>query len=228
MEIKKYPKADLSQYRGLIFGFSMVVTLLIVNTAFNWKSYDDGTVQIQDKAVNSFELLNEVPPTEIPPPPPPIVMQASIVEVPNEVEIMEELKINIDIEMNEDTRVEKITVMPTLPVIEKEDTDAIFVIVETPAEPVGGMPAFYSYLGERIKYPAQARRMKMEGKVFIQFIVNKDGSLSDFTVVKGIGFGCDEEALRVLATAPPWKPGKQRGNPVRQQMILPIIFKLAD
>jgi protein TonB len=68
--------------------------------------------------------------------------------------------------------------------------------------------------------------MQVEGRVFLQFVVNKDGSLTDIKVVKGIGAGCDEEAIRVLKSAPRWSPGKQRGVPVRQRMVLPLTFKL--
>jgi protein TonB len=88
------------------------------------------------------------------------------------------------------------------------------------------MQAFYEYVGKKLKYPAQARRMNIEGKVFVEFVVNRDGSLVDVKVMKGIGAGCDEEAVRVIQSAPAWKPGKQRGKPVRQRMVLPITFKL--
>lgn len=228
IEIKKYPKADLQRYKGLIFGISMVITLSMMNMAFEWKSYDKSTVDLQARNVNSFEILNEIPPTEIPPPPPPVLTQPTIVEVPNEEEIMEEVKINIDIEMNEDTRVEKITVLQEMPEIEKEDVNAIFTVVETPAAPVGGFAAFYADVSERMVYPGQARRMGVEGRVFVEFVVNRDGSLTDVRMVKGIGAGCDEVAVHVIETAPKWNPGKQRGKAVRQRMVLPIIFKLAN
>lgn len=228
IEIKKYPKADLERYKSLIFGFSMVLTLSMMIMAFEWKSYDKSTVDLQERSVNSFEILNDIPPTEIPPPPPPAISQPSIVEVPDEEEIMEEVKINIDIEMNEDTRIEKITVLPDVPEAEKEDVDAIFTVVETPATPVGGFEAFYKDVSDRMNYPAQARRMAIEGRVFVEFVVNRDGSLTDIRVVKGIGGGCDEVAMHVIETAPKWNPGKQRGKPVRQRMVLPIIFKLAN
>jgi len=77
-----------------------------------------------------------------------------------------------------------------------------------------------------LKYPAQARRMGIEGKVYVTFVVGKEGEITDVKVLKGIGAGCDEEAIRVLSGAPNWKPGKQRGRPVRVRMQLPIIFKL--
>ena len=68
--------------------------------------------------------------------------------------------------------------------------------------------------------------MNIEGKVYVQFVVDKDGTLTDVKALKGIGAGCDEEAVRVIQEAPKWKPGKQRGRPVKVRMVLPIIFKL--
>jgi protein TonB len=68
--------------------------------------------------------------------------------------------------------------------------------------------------------------MGVEGRVFVEFVVNRDGSIVDVRSIKGIGAGCDEEAVRIVQSAPAWKPGKQRGKPVRQKMVIPIIFKL--
>jgi protein TonB len=102
----------------------------------------------------------------------------------------------------------------------------VFTVVEKTALPVGGMPALYDLIGKNMQYPVEARRKNVEGKVFVQFIVNKDGSLSDFTVLKGIGEGCDEEAVRALSLSPNWTPGKQNGVAVKQRMVLPITFNL--
>ncbi len=79
-----------------------------------------------------------------------------------------------------------------------------------------------------MKYPSQARRMGIEGRVYLQFVVDRDGSITDIQAVKGIGAGCDEEAVRVMKTVPKFKPGKQRGVPVRVRMVMPISFKLAN
>jgi protein TonB len=81
-------------------------------------------------------------------------------------------------------------------------------------------------VSDKMKYPAQARRMGVEGKVFVQFVIGKDGAISDVKVLKGIGAGCDEEAIRVVQSSPSWNPGKQRGKAVKQRYTLPIIFKL--
>jgi TonB family protein len=104
----------------------------------------------------------------------------------------------------------------------------IFTVVEESAQPVGGMPSLHDLLGKNMQYPLVARQKNTEGKVFVQFIVNENGALSDFTVLKGIGDGCDEEAVRVLKLSPNWTPGRQRGIAVKQRMVLPITFGLSE
>ncbi len=107
-----------------------------------------------------------------------------------------------------------------------ETQEEIFSVVDVSASPKNGYAAFYKLVGENIKYPATARRTGIEGKVFVEFIVNRDGSLTEFKVVRGIGGGCDEESIRVISLSPNWNPGTQRGLPVRQKMVIPITFSL--
>jgi protein TonB len=223
MEAKKTESADLMKKTGFFFSIGLLVTISLVFTAFEWKNYDESLLELQGKSSNVFEEMIEVPPTEQPPPPAPIIQQPQIVEVPDTEEIKEELNIKFDVEVSEETVIEEIVVAP---VEEKENVDEIFTVVEESATPKGGYPAFYKYVGEKIKYPAQARRMGIEGKVFVEFVVNRDGSIVDVKVLKGIGAGCDEEATRIVQSAPAWTPGKQRGKPVRQKMVIPITFKL--
>jgi periplasmic protein TonB len=223
MESKKSEKADLTKKTGLFFSIGLLFTMAVVVTAFEWKSYDTKLDLLANKSTNTFEEMLEVPPTEQPPPPAPVIQQPQIVEVPDEEEIKEDLNIKFDVEVTEDTKVEAVTVVAEEP---KEEVDEIFSVVEETAAPKNGMPAFYKYIGEKMKYPAQARRMGVEGRVFVQFVIGKDGSITDVKVIKGIGAGCDEEAARVMQSAPPWNPGKQRGKPVKQRYTLPIIFKL--
>ena len=109
---------------------------------------------------------------------------------------------------------------------EIENNPDKYQIVEEQPSPLGGMVAFYQYLAKNIRYPSDARKRKIQGKVYVQFVVDKDGRLIDVQVAKGIGGGCDEEAVRLVKSAPPWKPGTQRGKPVKVQMVLPITFKL--
>lgn len=110
-----------------------------------------------------------------------------------------------------------------------KDVSGVFTIVEESASPIGGYPVLYEYIAKNIKYPVEARRKGVEGKVFVEFVVNVDGTLSNFVWLKGIGDGCDEEAIRVLqASTIAWTPGKQQGKSVKQRMVIPIFFKLGS
>jgi len=223
MEPKKTEKADLTNKSSLFLSIGLVISLLLAITAFSYRVYDDTSVKDLGKNDAVAEEILEVPPTEQLPPPPPKIQQPQIIEVPDEKKIEEEIDINMDTEVTEETKVEEIRIEA---VEEKEDPNQIFLVVEETAAPIGGMPAFYEFVGKKLKYPAQARRMGVEGKVFVEFVIERDGSITDVKAIKGIGAGCDEEAVRVLQSAPKWKAGKQRGKPVRQRMVLPIAFKL--
>jgi protein TonB len=108
----------------------------------------------------------------------------------------------------------------------KTDPNQVYTAVEQSAEFPGGQNKFASYLAKTIHYPAAARNGNVQGKVFVSFVVEKDGSLGQLKVVRGIGSGCDQEAVRALAAGPKWKPGKQNGKVVRQQYTVPINFSL--
>jgi TonB family protein len=102
----------------------------------------------------------------------------------------------------------------------------IFTAVEQNPEFIGGQAKMYQFLGENIKYPQAAQRANVSGRVFVKFIVEDDGSIGDVEVIKGIGFGCDEEAIRVVKSMPRWKPGVQNGKNVRVYYNMPIVYRL--
>ena len=106
--------------------------------------------------------------------------------------------------------------------------EEVFTKVEEQPEFEGGMDGFYQYISGEIRYLAQARRLGVEGQVYVQFVVERDGSLSHVEAVQGIGAGCDREAVRVIQNAPAFKPGSQRGRTVRVKMGMPILFKLKE
>jgi protein TonB len=229
-ELIQIKQARYKKFRARKLLFSSIgfmLSLALVLMVFEWKTYEkDGDVDVNQTASIVEELL-DIPVTQQPPPPPQkVIKQPKIVAVPEE-EMIEELEIDLDMDISEDTEIEEI-IVETAAEVEEETADEIFLIVEKAPEPVGGLQAFYTYVSENIKYPVKAARMNISGKVFVQFVVNKDGSLTDFTVVKGIGGGCDEEAVRVLKSAPKWVPGKQRGKNVRVRMVIPIIFMLRE
>ena len=223
MEPKKAPEADLRKKSFLFLNIGLIVSLAIVLFAFEYKQYEGGDTKDLGGIVDDFEETLDIPPTNQPPPPPPKIQQPEIIEVPDEEEIEEEIEVDLDVEITEEDVIEDI-VFEDAP--EEEVADEIFTIVEDQPQYPGGMSAFYQFVFKNLKYPSQARRMGIEGRVFVQFVVDKDGTIKDVVAVKGIGAGCDEEAVRVIKGSPKWKAGKQRGKPVKVRMILPITFKL--
>src|SRR5690606_28466070 len=145
------------------------------------------------------------------PPPPPLVLP-KIVEIPDEEEPEIDVDFTLDIDIDE-----KMAIAELVPdeAPKEEPDDAPFIFVEEDPMPADGMSSFYTYLSKNLNYPQKAIRNHVEGKVYIQFVVNTDGSLTNLKVLKGISPECDQEAMRVLANAPKWKPGKQRGRAVR-------------
>ncbi len=109
-----------------------------------------------------------------------------------------------------------------------DNSDVVFTVVENEAEFPGGLEAMNRFLAENIKYPTLAKQKNIEGKVIISFIVEKNGTLTDIRTIKDIGEGCGDEGVRIVKLMPKWKPAKQKGQPVRQQFLLPISFVLTN
>ncbi|GAB4247364.1 MAG: energy transducer TonB [Ekhidna sp.] len=209
--------------RPLFLNVGMAVSILLAIIAINWKVYDTGElVDLGQLEVEANEII-DIPISKQPPPPPPKQEVFTIKEVEN-TEIIEDLEIALDVEVTANAEVEEIEFTP--PVEEEEKVEEIFVIVEQEPTPKGGLVAFYTYLSEELKYPAAAARLGVSGTVYVRFVIEKDGSITAVEVAKGIGAGCDEEAVRVIQNAPPWNPGKQRGVPVRVRKIIPVKFLL--
>lgn len=198
----------------------MIISLSLTLVAFEWKSPID--------PINMFEQDGEfideyLPPVTIntpPPPPPPKAVE--FIEVDNDEPEPPELP-EIDVNASEEEPVPDVVIddIPETPV---EELPRSYAEVMPTFE--GGIQNFYKFVAKNIKYPNQAKRMGVEGKVFIQFVVEKDGTLSSIQSVKGIGAGCEEEAIRVMKLVPKFKPGKQGDVRVRVQMVVPISFQL--
>ncbi|MEO9802407.1 MAG: TonB family protein [Reichenbachiella sp.] len=221
----KRAKADAQKNNSTMFFFiGLALALGMVITAFEW-NFEKGAL-VKDLLVDNteWEEVQDIPLTSQPPPPPPmqVIQQPVIVEVPDE-EILEEVEVNMDVETTEDMAVEEVEFVMELP---EEKAEEIFLLVEDKPEPKGGIKAFYKYVADNIRYPREATENRVEGRVYVQFVVNSQGKISDVEAVKGIGAGCDEEAARIVNEAPDWNPGKQRGKPVSVRMVLPITFKL--
>ena len=224
MEIKKTPKADLENKKTLFFEIGLIVALLVVFAAFEYKDYDKQTIDLAQKAVDDTpeEIIPITEQKVKPPPPPPPKQVTQIKIVEDDVEVDED--IDIDVEADDDTEVEEY-----IPPEEEEEEISeaeIFTVVESMPEFPGGMGELMKFLAQNIKYPPLAKESGIQGRVFINFVVEPTGKISNVKVLRGIGGGCDEEAVRVVESMPSWKPGKQRGKAVRVSYNLPVKFTL--
>ena len=226
MEIKKSPKADLESKKSTFILIGLVITLFIVWRVFEYKSYDK---QVVDNLQTNVEVIEEEmveitkqeQPKPQPPAPKPQVTQIEIVD--NEEEIEDEIE--IDAEVSQDEVIEEY--FAPAEIEEEEIVEAeIFKVVEVMPEFPGGAAKMMEYIQKNMKYPMMARESDIQGRVFVNFVVEPDGSISNVAVLRGIGGGCDEEAVRVVQSMPKWNPGKQRGTAVRCAFTVPIIFKL--
>lgn len=223
MEAKKTPKADLENKRRTFLQIGIALTLVAVLLAFEWKQYERPDYDLGTLEMDFIEE-EEIPITrqEQPPPPPPPEPSTELIIVDDDVEIEEEF--TIDVEADVFTEVQEFT--PIVVQEEEIEEDVIFTVVEDqPAFP-GGEEARIRYLQENLRYPQMAREAGIQGTVFVTFVVERDGSVTDVRVLRGIGGGCDEEAVRVVRNMPRWQPGRQRGQPVRVQFNMPIRFVL--
>jgi protein TonB len=220
MEVKKNPQADVDKVRASVFFGGLAFALALILVIFQLTFWD---VQYSSLAGTDFEAELEeeilVTQPEVKPPPPP-PKPTVIIEIVEDDEEVEETEIEIE-EVDVETEIEYIEEEEE--VIEEQE---IFKIVEKMPEFPGGEEELFKYLGKNIKYPAMARDAGISGRVFVTFVVEKNGDIKDCKVLRGIGGGCDEEALRVVKKMPNWKAGQQRGKPVRVQFNLPIFFNL--
>ncbi len=229
MELKKSPKADLELKKNLLFMIALVISLGIMLVAFEWTAKPEKTDSLG--VLNAADVEDEIIPItrepEIkppPPPPPPKVIEVLNI-VDNDVKIDDELKID-DSEADDKTLIHVAPVISAPKAEEEEEAAQVFFIVEDMPEFPGGEMALRTYIANAIKYPVIAQENGIQGKVYVTFVVSKDGSVRDATIARGVDPSLDKEALRVVGTLPKWKPGKQRGKPVNVSYTVPINFVL--
>jgi protein TonB len=224
MEIKKSNKADLESKKVLFRQIGLIIALAVIFLAFEWKSYEKTTVDLGAREVKDVpeEIIPITEQKVKPPPPPPPKQVVKINVVEDNVDVDDD--INIDVEADQNTEVQEY--VPVQQEEEESQEQQIFMVVEAMPEFPGGQNALNKYLSENIKYPQMAKESGIQGRVFVTFVVEKDGRVTDVRILRGIGGGCDEEAIRVVQNMPRWTPGKQRGKPVRVQFNLPVKFTL--
>ena len=225
-EVKKTSTAILEIHRGTYFLMGVVVAAAVMFFASEWSTDTrklDETVLVQDVlAEEEIEITRRDPAP--PPPPPPEPETPEIIEV---VEEEVETKFEIQVEDDQSQRQVQTYVPPPPPKPKEEEvTEEIFVVVEEQPEFPGGNAAMMKFLGDNIRYPVIAQENGIQGRVICNFVVERDGSITDVQVVRGVDPSLDREAVRVIQQMPRWKPGKQRGSAVRVRFTLPVVFRL--
>ena len=218
MALRKTPKADLRAKYPLFIEIGLAVSLGLLVAAFtvNLAPPEPQEIIEEEPVMVEMEEIEQTQQIEKPPPPP---RPPVPIEVPND-ETLDDEELDIDAEIDFDDPVD-LPPPPPPPAEEEEPEPEIFVVVEEMPELVGGLAA----LQKKIKYPEIAKKAGVEGNVIVQFVVDEKGNVVDPVVLKGIGAGCDEEALKAVRTAK-FKPGKQRGKPVKVKFSLPVRFRL--
>lgn len=229
MERKKSPKADLEGKKGIFFEIGLAIALGILLFAFEWTT--------SNAEVDQFEMLADeqveeeiIPITQQqltpppPPPPPPPVLSDLLEIVEDDVDIDDDLEI-LDAEDESDNEVRDLSAFDDFG---DEDTGEaeVFIIVENmPIFPEGNPQ---TWIAKNIKYPIIAQENGIQGRVFVKFVVEPTGKVSNVEILRGVDASLDKEAIRVINSMPAWKPGMQRGKPVRVSIQIPINFQLAN
>lgn len=226
MQPKKSPKASLEGNKFTYVLLGLAFTISVCYVALEWTEKEVTKYEIADMEMD-FEEEVEIQQTQqenTPPPPPP---QMQEVEVLNVVEDEKEVE-DVNIQTEDDKNVEIVIAAPVeIEEEPEEDENVVFMVVEKMPEFPGGQQELFKYLSKNVKYPVIAQENGIQGRAVCQFTVNKDGSIVDVEVVRSSGDkSLDNEAVRVIKSMPKWKPGQQRGKPVRVKYTVPVNFRL--
>jgi protein TonB len=229
-EVKKSPKANLEKHRSTFILIGLVFAVSVLFFAFEWTSATekvDEAIIVQDVlAEEEIEITRRDAEPPPPPPPPPVEETPEIIQVVEE-EVQSRFEINVE---DDQSQRQAQTYVPPPPPQPKEEavTEEIFVVVEEQPEYPGGNAAMMQFLSDNIRYPVIAQENGIQGRVICNFVVERDGSITDVQVVRGVDPSLDREAVRVIQQMPRWKPGKQRGQAVRVRFTLPVVFRLQN
>ena len=223
MEEKKSPKANLENKKLTFILIGLIISLAVAWAVFEIKSYDKRELADIGRTVEVVEEeMVEITKQEQKPQPVEVPKQTTQIQVVEDDVEFDDVEINAEVDQNE---VIEEYVAPEI--VEDEVVEAeIFTVVEQMPEFPGGMNRLAEYLATNIRYPQLARESGIQGRVFINFVVEADGSVTNVRVIRSLGGGCDEEAMRVVRNMPRWTPGRQRGRAVRVSYNLPVNFRL--
>ena len=227
MEVKKSPKADLENKKTSNLLVGAILTLAVLFVGFEWSERDKKVTTDTGIETVIFEeeiipITEQEQPKQAPPPPEAPKVEEVLEIMDNDSEVEEST-----IQASDDTQA-AVEVKYTPVEVEEEEVEEqqIFQVVEEMPEFPGGMGECMKFLSKNIKYPTISQENGVQGRVIVQFVVNRDGSIVDPVVVRGVDPYLDKEALRVISSMPKWKPGKQRGKAVRVKYTVPVMFRL--
>jgi protein TonB len=229
METKKSPKADLENKRPTFILIGLVMALAFIYIAFEWTNTDASRITVgEDKRDAPEEEIVINTQQNLPPPPPPPPADAP--PPPEVTSFKADETATLDSSFTIRSTEDNGAALPPPPapttLVEEEEDNFVHVIVEKNPEFPGGEPARLKYLQNSLNYPQEAVRNKIQGTVFVQFVVNRDGKIVDVKVVRGVHSLLDNEAIRVVKNMPAWIPAEQQGKKVRSQFTLPVTFTL--
>lgn len=250
----KYPEVDIFRHSNTFTLFGLALVMLMLVGLFGWTTYEEDVYIPDIDMVVDEDVIVEPPRTAEPPPPPPPPPPPVIQEVPNELAMEDVDDITfMDQSIEAETQVQPPPVHehkaeapppPPPPPIEEEEDEIFKVVEEMPRFPgcedmegtteekrLCAQQKMYEFIYKHIQYPMLARENGIQGNAVISFVVNKDGTIEQISILRDPGGGCGDEAVRVIdmmnKQGIKWSPGKQRGTAVRVQFILPIKFQLA-
>lgn len=228
MEVKKTPKANLENRRTLYGEIGLVVALLIVWGAFSMGSSEKKTSILQDDT-QVVEVEDMVPITQETPPPPPEAPKIPVLS--DQIDIVnDDIKVEDNFASLEDNANLGVEIMDYVEEVKEEtvEEEAIpFQLVEEkPSFQGGDANTFSKWVQSKLVYPEIAKENGVQGRVTLQFTVEKDGSVTNVKVLRGVDSSLDKEAVRVVQSSPKWKPGKQRDRTVKVTYTFPVMFQL--
>ncbi len=226
--VSSYSPEIVGQYRSVFFLLGICIAMGILLLSFNFSPVYKPII-VDHEAHVEDEIIEIIPNTNLSKPLVEMPKTHEVIEVKKEIE-GEEIEVEPDIVLQKlDVEVNP-KLIPTpividIPDVDPEEEDTFIVVEHMPKFP-GGETAMYKFLFKHIKYPTLAKANGIEGKVHVQFVINKLGEVTDYKILRGVGGGCDEEAIKAVRKMPNWEPGKQRGKNVNVQYTIPVFFTL--
>ena len=228
MEIKKSPKADLQNKKGLFLEIGLIVALLAVIAAFLYTPKEYRIEKVDNNYGPVEEEITEITRNEQKPPEQPQKVEVKVFNDILDI-VTNDAKITTDISFEDFTDDLEITTQVVEVEEEEIEDDQPFIKVEKmPSFQGGDLNKFRNWVQERVRYPQIAQENGVSGKVVLSFVVEKDGTLTNIEVLQSPDRSLADEAVRVLKTSPKWEPGQQRNQPVRVKYTLPVDFRIQN